>query len=99
MLDISDGLLLDARRLAKASRVDIMLDADLVPLRAGAELPGALSDGEDYELLFTSPVGIEDDWRGDLAPLSRIGKVLTGSGRVLDKDGNEYDFTRAGYEH
>ena len=99
MLDISDGLLLDARRLARASRVDIRLDAEAVPLRAGAELPGALSDGEDYELLFTSPRGIGEKWRGDFAPLTRIGTVLPGSGRVLDKNGNEYHLKRAGYEH
>ena len=99
MLDISDGLLLDARRLARASHVDVMIDAEAVPLRDGAELPDALSDGEDYELLFTSPCGIGENWRGDFAPLTRIGKVLPGIGRVLDRNGNEYHLERSGYEH
>lgn len=56
MLDISDGLLLDARRLAEASQVTLALDIPQIPLRQGASLPGALADGEDYELFFTSPL-------------------------------------------
>ena len=99
MLDISDGLLLDARRLARASQVDLKLDAAHVPLRAGATLPGALSDGEDYELLFTAPPGLERRWKGDLAKLTAIGEALPGTGRVIDAYGNEYNLERSGYEH
>jgi len=99
MLDVSDGLLLDAGRLARASQVDLFLDADLVPLRDGAVLPGALSDGEDYELLFTAPPGLKNEWSDGLAPLTRIGEVRDGTGRVIDKDGKEYNSDRAGYEH
>lgn len=99
MLDVSDGLLLDARRLARASQVDLAIDAARVPLRTGAELPGALSDGEDYELLFTAPPELETKWRGDLVELTRIGWVRPGTGRVLDGNGNEYDRKRSGYEH
>ena len=99
MLDISDGLLLDARRLARASQADLKLDAALVPLRAGARLPDALSDGEDYELLFTAPPELETRWDRRLAKLTRIGEVLPGEGRILDTDGNEYNLDRIGYEH
>lgn len=99
MLDISDGLLLDARRLARASQADLKLDAALVPLRAGARLPDALSDGEDYELLFTAPPELETRWDRRLAKLTRIGEVLPGEGRILDADGNEYNLDRIGYEH
>ena len=99
MLDVSDGLLLDAGRLARASHVDLRLDAELVPLRAGAVLPDALGDREDYELLFTAPRSIEEKWQRALAPMTRIGEVLSGAGRVLDRHGNEYNIDRAGYEH
>ena len=56
MMDISDGLLLDARRMAQASGVTIAINAASVPIAAA--LPAerrrdALSWGDDYELLFT----------------------------------------------
>ena len=73
MLDISDGLLLDAQRMAQSSRADLEINASRVPLRAGARLPGALSDGEDYELLFCGPPGL---------PGTVIGRVLPGEGDV-----------------
>ena len=99
MLDISDGLLLDAARIARASRVDLVIDAARVPLRAGAELPQALSDGEDYELLFTAPPGLEASWPSDLTPVARIGEVVPGSGTVRSADGKEYSNGKLGYEH
>ena len=88
MLDISDGLLLDARRMAQASRVDLEIDASRVPLRAGARLPDALSDGEDYELLFCGPPGL---------PGTVIGRVLSGDGEV--KTPGLTEIGKYGYEH
>lgn len=64
MMDISDGLLLDARRLAEASGVSIELEGALLPVCArmsalasspAVALQAALSGGEDYVLLFTAP--------------------------------------------
>jgi thiamine-monophosphate kinase len=49
MMDLSDGLALDVRRLAEASGVGVALD-DL-PVAPGATLDQALGGGEDYELL------------------------------------------------
>jgi thiamine-monophosphate kinase len=54
MLDLSDGLVLDARRLAEASGVGIVVDD--VPVAPGATEEEALGGGEDYELLAASPV-------------------------------------------
>jgi len=49
MLDISDGLASDLHRLVESSRVGFDIDSQKIPGR----LPGALTDGEDFELLFT----------------------------------------------
>lgn len=60
MMDVSDGLLLDATRLARASKVTIALDSRAIPLASGLseERRGdALRWGDDYELLFTLPPG------------------------------------------
>ena len=88
MLDISDGLLLDAKRMAAASGVDLLIDPGTVPLRTGAKLPDALSDGEDYELLFCGKGGL---------PFPAIGKVLPGTGKVTVAGFEE--ITSYGYEH
>lgn len=51
MMDISDGLALDARRMAAASGVTIALDSALL----GADPARALAGGEDHALLATFP--------------------------------------------
>lgn len=51
MLDVSDGLVRDLRRLAPASGVGI--DLETVPLCDGATLEEGLGGGEDYELVVT----------------------------------------------
>lgn len=56
MMDVSDGLLLDARRMAEASGVTIAVDRSSVPLAVPEDRRDeALRWGEDYQLLFTAP--------------------------------------------
>jgi thiamine-monophosphate kinase len=64
MLDVSDGLGGDARRIAEESGVGVRIEAARVPVHPGADevarraggdpLRWALSGGEDYELLFAA---------------------------------------------
>lgn len=54
MMDVSDGLSLDARRLALASGVTL----DLRRAALGADPEGALAGGEDHALLATFPPGV-----------------------------------------
>lgn len=49
MMDISDGLASDLQRLVEASQVGFEIFSSKIP----GKLPGALTDGEDFELLFT----------------------------------------------
>jgi len=51
MMDLSDGLAKDLRALTPAGSAP-SLDQATIPLRRGADLRAALTDGEDYELVF-----------------------------------------------
>lgn len=53
MMDLSDGLGRDAARMGRASGALFEVDSGLLPLSPGSDWRAALSDGEDYELLFT----------------------------------------------
>jgi thiamine-monophosphate kinase len=55
MLDLSDGMAIDVRRLARASGVGFQLDVGAIPLGPGADLDLAVGGGDDYELCFTAP--------------------------------------------
>jgi thiamine-monophosphate kinase len=94
MMDISDGLLLDATRLAEASEVTIAIDSKAVPL---ATIEGrrhaALRWGDDYELLFTLPPGIEPE-----AKATQIGVVRARGAEPLLLDGEKPEGP-LGYEH
>jgi len=52
MIDLSDGLGADLPRLARASKVGFKIDKKNLPLNRAATIDNAISDGEDYELLF-----------------------------------------------
>lgn len=56
MMDISDGLLLDAWRMASASNATFSLQSVAVPISTSrARQADAMRWGEDFELLFTAP--------------------------------------------
>jgi thiamine-monophosphate kinase len=52
MMDLSDGLGADLPRLAAASKVGFDIDLENLPSAHGATIDNAISEGEDYELLF-----------------------------------------------
>ena len=54
MIDVTDGLILDLSRILKASRVGARIHQSLIPISAeAASFTRAITDGEDFELLFT----------------------------------------------
>jgi len=53
MIDISDGMAADLGHILTQSEVGACLREDQIPLNPGASVKDALSDGEDFELLFT----------------------------------------------
>lgn len=61
IMDVSDGLLIDAARMADASNVTFAIDVSAVPFPA--DLPPSRRDdamrwGDDYELLLTLPANV-----------------------------------------
>ena len=86
MLDISDGVVADARHMAAASHVTLEIDARLIPLGEGISVADALVSGEEYELLAALPLEAAQEllrtW-----PV-RFAVPLTVVGRVGDVDPN-----------
>jgi len=70
MMDVSDGLLLDTFRMAQASGVSIAIEAGSVPVADPTRRLDCLTWGDDYQLLFTLPPGLEPP-----VPATRIGQV------------------------
>ncbi|MGQ9645832.1 MAG: thiamine-phosphate kinase [Thermodesulfobacteriota bacterium] len=115
MIDVSDGLLIDARHLLEESGVGAQIWEDRIPLsnlyqkwiHLFSKSPSqfALSGGEDYELLFTvrpeMREKVSDLARSSKIPITHIGKIVPKSEglHVIGRDGQEYSPTRLGYEH
>ncbi len=95
MMDVSDGLLLDAWRLAGASRVTLRLDPTAIPVADRERADEAIRWGDDYELLFTAPASAQ-------LPVAahRIGSVipLTEAPLILGSEALS-DPASLGYRH
>src|SRR5438105_9731679 len=98
MMDLSDGLGADLPRLAKASKLGFEIDKKSLPLAPGAKIDSAISDGEDYELLFAiSPRDrkrLQRDWHEEFPRLR-----LTRIGSLNRKSKIENPKLRSGYVH
>lgn len=107
MMDISDGLLIDAQRMAHASGLCFTLNLDAVPLSPaykaahGEGLEArvqAASAGDDYQLLFTAAQDAAPPHV--YVPLTRIGAAVAGQGLKLYHKGAAVALPpRLGWEH
>lgn len=117
MIDLSDGLAGDLRHLLHASVFGAELLKTAIPISRAAKeqaraepsakpaLLAALTDGEDFELLFTlgsrHAVPLLDAWKKQFpdVPLACIGKITPAPGvRLRDKDGYK-PMPEHGYVH
>ena len=87
LLDLSDGLAVDAAHVAARSQCRLVIELERVPLVDGAELDD-LGFGEDYELL----AAVTGTTR-----FAEIGRCEAGEGVVLTLDGRPYEL--GGWEH
>jgi len=117
MIDLSDGLAGDLRHLLQRSNVGAEVLAQAIPisraarLRAKTESPpktpllAALSDGEDFELLFTASaadaVRLLDAWKKQFPKLrlSCIGKITSAPGLKLRDKTGVHPLQAHGYVH
>ena len=110
-IDVSDGLLADAGKLAAASGAGVALEWEALPLsealRAalGAERARelALTGGDDYELCFAVHPDRVASLGAQLPPqrwgYTRIGTLRAAPGAVVQREGTVMEFSHSGYEH
>jgi thiamine-monophosphate kinase len=98
MMDVSDGLLIDAARMARASGVEVTIDLARIPLSdayrafSGDRLAAATA-GDDYQLLFAAPQDFVTD-------ATLVGTFSAGSGLDLHDSGTPVPLPPSlGYEH
>lgn len=109
-MDISDGLVQDCGHIAEESGVQLVLDAQAVPISPAAASMGQdwlmrrLCGGDDYELLLTCAPerseALQAACQSVDIPVHRVGTVRAGSGvRVLDAEEHEIVPEQGGWQH
>jgi thiamine-monophosphate kinase len=98
-VDVSDGLIADLGHIASASGVRIIVEGERVPLSpplralwGDAVLLRAVAAGDDYQIAFTAPPGLN-------GPFTQIGRVEAGEGISLTLGGNDVAVAKPGYRH
>ena len=104
MMDVSDGLLIDASRMAVASGLAVTIDLAAVPLSGAcrtfrgddrAARLAATTAGDDYQLLFAAAPDLAPP-----VPATRIGSFMPGTGLTLTHAGEHIPLPpRLGFEH
>jgi thiamine-monophosphate kinase len=110
-IDISDGLLGDAAKLAAASGCGVEIALEELPLSqallraVGTERARhlALTGGEDYELCFTVPPTRIAELKRVLPEerwkYRRIGSLREAAGAVVTRGGSVIQFSHSGFDH
>ncbi|MGE3142821.1 MAG: thiamine-phosphate kinase [Hyphomonadaceae bacterium] len=108
-MDVSDGLIADAGKMAAAADAALEIEAALAPSSPAArrvlpDLSSRLTGGDDYEILFTAaPAARAAVMAAGAAAgvaVTRIGRVVAGAGvTARGADGTLLSFARAGHVH
>ncbi|MFI5049336.1 MAG: thiamine-monophosphate kinase [Gaiellales bacterium] len=94
MIDISDGIATDVRRLARACGTGALIELERLPLGPGASVEQAAAGGEDYELLAAVPPHAPlPGWATVVGRLTADPQVV-----LIDADGRDRDDLQ-GHDH
>ena len=94
MIDLSDGIAADVRRLARASGTGALVELVRLPVAAGATPDEAAAGGEDYELLAAVPPHAPlPGWATIVGRLTADPEIM-----LLDGEGRHRD-DLAGFDH
>jgi len=110
MMDISDGLSSELHHICKQSATGCRIYEKNLPIDYQTALMAeelnmnvttcALNGGEDYELLFTCPIGDNDKLQSmeGIKVIGYITKPELGL-KLVSRDGNEFDLLAQGWNH
>lgn len=114
-VDVSDGLAADLSHVARASKVRLTLNLNVLPLSAATQawfddrvdpqlsLEDLAGGGDDYEIAFTAHPRHEETLRREaeqrLLRLTKIGEVVAGSGLTVLYDNKPIDMASSGWTH
>ena len=106
MMDISDGMASDLRHIMKASGVGAVVALDKIPFSAELLAVSAEQNwdmyelatcgGEDFELLFTGPEGMEEKVGFPVYP---VGMIVPGDNLIWTFDNETLNMDYIGYKH
>lgn len=111
-MDVSDGLVVDAAKLAAASGVKLRIEASAIPLsipaerwvQGGGDFRKLITGGDDYVVLFTAPPTAREALSAadpdQSLRLTRIGQVEAGAGvEIVDGAGAPLPISSGGFSH
>jgi len=111
--DVSDGVASESHEIAKMSRVQLVLEADKLPIHASVRryaarigrdpVEWALFGGEDYQLIGTVRASeharVEALFAAQGLSFTVIGRAIAGAGVTLLRNGTEHPLAPTGYNH
>jgi thiamine-monophosphate kinase len=113
-IDVSDGLVGDAQKLAEVSHRDIVIETEALPLSPGGRkaverepklVETLIAAGDDYEILAAVPQASAADFEAEShardVPVTAIGRIETGQGlvRVIGEGGAVLKLAHKGFSH
>ena len=110
MIDLSDGLASDVRRICERSGVGCRVELESLPVASDArEFLASLgrepeilaaTGGEDYELLISAPGSVLEELAASVeVPFTMIGEVTDRDGGVVFRRGGELVEVLSGWDH